>query len=261
MASDQLALTGERTVPGIARENYWFRRHLVVYEALAPQCRGVVLEAGCGEGYGADLLAGGATRVLALDYDPLAIEHVGRRYPGVTAALANLVALPVRDGVVDTVVSLQVVEHLWDQGLFLRECRRVLTPGGALLLSTPNRITFSPGRDTPLNPFHTRELSAAELAELLVGTGFVDVVVLGLHHGPRLRTLDAAHGGSLIAAQTAAVLAEAAGAAEAWPAAILRDVASVTTADFVLLPDDPGHLLDASLDLVATARIPAESPS
>ena len=57
MPSDQLALTGERTVPGIARENYWFRRHLVVYEALAPRCRGVVLEAGCGEGYGADLLA------------------------------------------------------------------------------------------------------------------------------------------------------------------------------------------------------------
>jgi SAM-dependent methyltransferase len=261
MTSDQLALTGERTVPGIARENYWFRRHLVVYEALAPRCRGVVLEAGCGEGYGADLLAAGATRVLALDYDTQAIAYVGRRYPRVTAARANLVALPVRDGGVDAVVSLQVVEHLWDQGLFLRECRRVLTPGGALLLSTPNRLTFSPGRDTPLNPFHTRELSTTELAALLVEAGFVDVVVLGLHHGPRLRALDAAHGGSLIAAQTAAVLAEAAGAAEAWSAALLRDVASVTTADFVLLPDDPGHPLDASLDVVATARIPAESPS
>src|SRR5689334_9429537 len=104
-----LPLTGERTVPGIARENYWFRRHLAVYEALAPRCPGVVLEAGCGEGYGADLLAGGATRVLALDYDAAAIGHVGRRYPRVTAARANLVALPVRAGGVDAVVSLQVV--------------------------------------------------------------------------------------------------------------------------------------------------------
>jgi SAM-dependent methyltransferase len=259
VTSDQLALTGERTVPGIARENYWFRRHLVVYEGLAPRCRGVVLEAGCGEGYGADLLAGKATRVLALDYDAQAIVHVGRHYPGVAAVRANLVALPVRDGSVDTVVSLQVIEHLWDQKRFLRECRRALTPGGALLLSTPNRITFTPGRDTPLNPFHTRELSAAELTELLVEAGFVDVVVLGLHHGPRLRALDAAHGGSLIAAQTAVVLAAPAEAA--WPETLLRDVASVTTADFVLLPDDPGHPLDASLDLVAMARTPAESPS
>jgi len=55
-ADPKLALTGERTVPGIARENYWFRRHLVVYEALAPRCRGVVLEAGCGTGYFSHLL-------------------------------------------------------------------------------------------------------------------------------------------------------------------------------------------------------------
>jgi SAM-dependent methyltransferase len=250
MTSDQLALTGERTVPGIARENYWFRRHLVVYEAVAPRCRGVVLEAGCGEGYGADLLAGGAARVLALDYDAQAIAHVGRRYPGVAAARANLVGLPVRDGGVDAVVSLQVVEHLWDQGRFLRECRRVLRPGGELVVSTPNRLTFSPGRDTPLNPFHTRELAAAELTELLVEARFADVVVLGLHHGPRLCALDAAtHGGSLVAAQTAAALTGA------WPAALLRDVASVTTADFTLRPDGPDHPVDASLDLVAVATV------
>jgi SAM-dependent methyltransferase len=145
------------------------------------------------------------------------------------------------------VASLQVVEHLWDQGRFLRECRRVLRPGGELTLSTPNRLTFSPGRDTPLNPFHTRELSAAELADLLVEAGFVDVAVLGLHHGPRLRTLDAAHAGSLVAAQTEAALTGS------WPAALLRDVASVTTADFALRPNGPDHPVDASLDLVATA--------
>lgn len=241
----QLPLTGERTVPGIAEENYWFRRHEVVYEALRPRCAGaVVLEAGCGEGYGADLLAGVADRVLALDYDAPTAAHVARRYPHLAVARTNLVALPVREGSCGAVVSLQVIEHLWEQERFLRECHRVLAPGGVLLVSTPNRITFSPGRDTPLNPFHTRELSGAELAGLVRDAGFVDVEVLGLHHGPRLRELDARHGGSIVDAQVAVAVA-----GEGWPDALRADVATVTCADFELHSDG----IDASLDLLVSA--------
>jgi len=247
-AVDRLPLTGERTVPGIAEENYWFRRHEVVYEELAPRCAGAtVLEAGCGEGYGADLLAGVARRVLALDYDAQASAHAAGRYPRLHVARTNLVALPVPDGAVDVVVSLQVIEHLWDQEGFLRECLRVLRPGGVLMVSTPNRITFSPGLDTPLNPFHTRELSGAELGGLVTDAGFADVEVSGLHHGPRLRALDSAHGGSIVGAQTAVVLGDG-----RWPAGLLRDVESVRGTDFDLRTDE----VDASLDLVALARRP-----
>ena len=240
-----LPLTGERTVPGVLEENYWFRRHEVVYEAIVPRCAGaVVLEAGCGEGYGADLLAGVARTVLGLDYDAATAVHVARRYPRVAVARTNLVALPVRDGSVDAVVSLQVIEHLWDQERFLRECHRVLRPGGALLVSTPNRITFSPGRETPLNPFHTRELSGSELAVLVRDAGFAGVELRGLHHGPRLRELDAHHGGSIVDAQVAVVVDGA-----PWPPGLRADVASVTCADFELRTDD----VDASLDLLASA--------
>jgi SAM-dependent methyltransferase len=246
--STGLPLTGERTVPGMPQENYWFRRHEVVYRALAPRCAGArVLEAGCGEGYGADLLSDVARRVLALDHDAPTLAHVARRYPGVNAARANLVALPVRSGACEAVVSLQVIEHLWEQERFLRECHRVLVPGGVLLVSTPNRLTFSPGRDTPLNPYHTRELTAVELAGLVTDAGFAEIEVLGLHHGPRLRELDAAHGGSLVDAQVALALAGG-----GWPERLLRDVASVRCADFEL---DAGDL-DASLDLVAVAGRP-----
>src|SRR5919108_1344605 len=204
-----LPLTGERTVPGIAEENYWFRRHEAVYATLRERCRdAVVLEAGCGEGYGADMLADVAATVLALDYDVITAAHVARRYPRVDVARANLVALPVRDGGCDAVVSLQVIEHLWEQERFLRECHRVLRPRGVLMISTPNRITFSPGRDTPLNPFHTRELSATELAGLTRDAGFDRVEILGLHHGPRLRELDALYGGSFVDAQVAVALGD-----------------------------------------------------
>lgn len=244
-----LALTGERTVPGLAAENYWFRRHEVVYEHLAPRCAdAVVLEAGSGEGYGADLIAQVASHVIGLDYDDSAVAHVKARYPRVDMRQGNLADLPLPDASVDVVVNFQVIEHLWDQGQFVRECRRVLRPGGALFMSTPNRITFSPGRDTPINPFHTRELNASELMELLVEGGFVMESMHGVFHGPRLRELDARHGGSIIDAQISLALA-----GTPWPDELLADVASVTTADFDLTD---GGEIDASLDLVAIATRP-----
>ena len=73
----------------------------------------------------------------------------------VEVVAANLAALPLADSSVDIVINFQVIEHLWDQPQFVSECARVLRPGGRLLMSTPNRITFTPGSDTPVNPFHT----------------------------------------------------------------------------------------------------------
>ncbi|MBF6332953.1 class I SAM-dependent methyltransferase [Nocardia transvalensis] len=247
---EPLPLTGERTVPGIAEENYWFRRHEIVYARLLERCAGrVVLEAGSGEGYGANMIAGVAERVIGLDYDASAVEHVRAAYPRVEMVMGNLADLPVDDGSVDVVVNFQVIEHLWDQAQFLRECLRVLRPGGELLISTPNRITFSPGRDTPLNPFHTRELNAAELSELLVAAGFEVEVMTGVHHGPELVALDAKWGGSIIDAQIQRALA-----GEPWPAELAADVAAVRTDDFALRAED----IDASLDLVAVAVKPRE---
>jgi SAM-dependent methyltransferase len=243
----ELPLTGERTLPGIPEENYWFRRHEAAYEDLAGWCSGIVLEAGCGEGYGAARLTRTAGQVIALDYDSLTTSHLARRYPELHAVRGNLAALPLRSGTVDVVANLQVIEHVWDQPGFLAECVRVLRPGGRLLLSTPNRLTFSPGRDTPLNPFHTRELAPSELDTLLRQAGFGVQRLAGLHHGPRLRRLDAAHGGSLIDAQ----LAVAVGGGD-WPRELLADVSSVSAADF----DVHGEWLDTSLDLIAVAIAP-----
>lgn len=246
--ADPLPLTGERTVPGIAEENYWFRRHEIAYARLLDRCAGrVVLEAGSGEGYGANMIADVAERVIGLDYDDSAVAHVRARYPRVEMMQGNLADLPLGNDSVDIVVNFQVIEHLWDQAQFLRECLRVLRPGGQLLISTPNRITFSPGRDTPLNPFHTRELNAAELDELLVEAGFQVELMTGVHHGANLVALDTKWGGSIIDAQIERALA-----GEPWPAELTADVAAVSIDDFELRTAD----IDASLDLVAIAVKP-----
>jgi SAM-dependent methyltransferase len=236
-----LPLTGERTLPGIDVENYWFRRHEAAYQALEPFCTGaVVLEAGCGEGYGADRMARVAHRVVGVDYDAATIAHAGRRYPGVDAVRANLVQLPLAAGAIEVVSCLQVIEHLWDQPAFLTECRRVLRPAGTLLLTTPNRLTFSPGNATQ-NPFHTRELSPAELTELLGEAGFTISRLLGLRHGKRLLGFDKRYG-SFVDAQLA-------GPAATWHPTLRQDVVSVRTGDLELRGDD----LDTSLDLVVVA--------
>ncbi|HEV7206882.1 MAG TPA: class I SAM-dependent methyltransferase [Jatrophihabitans sp.] len=242
-----LPLTGERTVPGITEENYWFRRHEAAYEWAAPLAAGRrVLEVGCGEGYGTAMLAGAAAAVLGVDYDAAAIAHAGRRYPQARFVRANLAALPAPSGSCDLVVTLQVIEHVWNHPEFVGECRRVLGPDGRLLVTTPNRLTFSPGQDTPLNPFHTVEFTGAELVALLRAGGFDIDLLAGLHAGPRLAGLDARHGGSFVGAQISRPPGE-------WPAVLHTDVSSVTTADFEIVADGE-RPVDASLDLVVLAR-------
>jgi SAM-dependent methyltransferase len=242
---ETLPLTGERTVPGIDRENYWFRRHEAAYRwavDVLPIAGGVVVDAGSGEGYGAEQLRrAGAARVVALELDEQAALHSTRQYPGLLTVRANLDALPLPDAGADVVVTMQVVEHLWDLPGFLRECRRVLRPAGVLLAATPNRLTFSPGLgrgQRPTNPFHVEEFDAGQFADLLAAAGFGDVEVLGLHHRPALPA-------DLVARQIAAVLADD------WPADLLAAVSAVQVDDFEVRRTG----LPESLDLLAVGRV------
>jgi len=236
-----LTLTGERTLPGIDAENYWFRRHEVAYAWVAPWCTGTrVLDAGCGEGYGAAALRRVAHDVVAFDYDAAVAAHVGGTYGDVRAVRGDLQRMPFRDGAFEVVVNLQTIEHLHDQPGFVRECARVLRPAGTLVVTTPNRLTFSPGRDTPLNPFHTRELAPGELRDLLAPE-FEMTRLLGVRHGRRIARWERRHG-SLVDAQLASP-------PQAWPAPLRAFVERLAARDFAVTDDD----LDTSLDLLAVA--------
>jgi SAM-dependent methyltransferase len=144
------------------------------------------------------------------------------------------------------VATLQVIEHVWNPPEFLGECRRVLRPGGALFVTTPNRLTFTPGSDVPVNPFHTKEFTAAELAELVTRCGVRVDDILGLHAGPRLVGFDEVHGGSFVDAQLGS-------SPDAWSAALRADVASVGAADFPII-GAAARPVDEALDLLVLAR-------
>ncbi len=246
-----LPLTGERTLPGVAGEEYWFARHERVYRWVSERyahAATLVVDAGAGEGYGSAMLRrSSAGPVVAVDCDPAVVRHVAATYPLLHVVRANLDTLPLRDGAADLVVALQVVEHLWDVPRFLRECRRVLRGGGALVLSTPNRPVFSPGLgrgEAPLNPFHSQEYDADQLAELVAAYGFPQVRLAGVQHGARIRAWERAHGVGVVAAQVAALTArEPDRELDAF-------VSTVTQADF-----DIGRTTDAQ-DLLLTAAAP-----
>jgi SAM-dependent methyltransferase len=244
-----LPLTGERTVPGIAEENYWFRRHEVAYRFALPLVAGMrVLEVGCGEGYGTALLASGAAEVIGIDYDAFTIAHAAAHYPGARFVRGNLAALPLPSASVDAVATLQVIEHVWNHNEFVGECLRVLRPGGLLLVTTPNRLTFSPGLAVPVNPFHTKEFTATELGDLLESFGFDIDAAYGLHAGRRLVELDGRHGGF--------VEAQLATPPDEWTEQLRADVAGITADDFTI--EAAGErAVDASLDLVLIASRPS----
>ena len=236
-----IAATGERTVPGLPLEEYWFARHEVAYRWIAARRRAAghqrVLDAGAGEGYGTAMLA----PAIALEYDPAVCRHLRDSYPGIPVVQANLAGLPVRSSSIDAIACLQVVEHLWDLAGFLRDCRRTLRPGGELIVTTPQRLTFSPGLargEKPVNPFHVEEFDAQQLQELVREAGFTDITMFGVRPGPRL-----AERPGLIAEQIEAAVSGT------WPAELEQFVAGVRTDDFLVTDTD----LDTSLDLVVVA--------
>ena len=182
-----LTLTGERTLPDVPAENYWYRRHVAVYRAIAERCRGLdVVDMACGEGYGTDVLASRAVNVTGVDANPEAHEHARLKYsrPGVRFVrdLVEWYSEPC-----DAVVFLQTIEHVRNPQEVLEHMRSMLRPGGTAYVSTPNVKTLAPpGADKSGNPWHVKEYTAAEFRELCAGV-FEHIELLGLFHARKLR--------------------------------------------------------------------------
>jgi SAM-dependent methyltransferase len=179
-----LELTGERTLPDVRAENYWFRRHLAVYEWIAERCAGLdVVDMACGEGYGVEVLARRARRVTGVDANPEAYEHARLKYtrPGIRFVrdLIESYSEPC-----DAVVFLQTIEHLQDPEGALRHFKEMCD---TVYVSTPNLLSLAPaGAPKSDNPWHVREYRAEEFRALCASV-FDRVQLLGLFHARVLR--------------------------------------------------------------------------
>jgi SAM-dependent methyltransferase len=177
----------ERVCPEL--HNTLYLEHLSAYELaarLVPD--GLVVDVGCGHGYGAANLARNGRRVLGVDIAHGVLVAAARRYPyhSLSYACADARHLGVRTASVDLLTAFQVVEHLPDAEGFIREVARVLCPSGVALLATPNALTHS----GPPNPYHHREFTLGDLSALLA-RHFAHVSLAGQRRPPEIYELEA----------------------------------------------------------------------
>ncbi len=162
--------TGERVIPEQVEQDLW-NEHVARYafaSRLARRKR--VLDAACGTGYGSAELARAASSVVGLDVSCEALGYAQARYrlPNVSFLQASCATMPFRTGSFDLVVAFEVIEHIREWSMFLSEIRRVLTPGGQAIISTPNSCYYSASRGhTGPNPYHYQEFTYEEFREEL----------------------------------------------------------------------------------------------
>ena len=169
-----MKFTGERFVPGeIDNKDEIAYEHLHRYYAAAGLVGNKnVLDIACGEGYGTALLAAKAASVTGVDIDTTTIEWAqekyGNSYPQLQFLQGSAAAIPCLGNRFDIVMSFETIEHL-DQStqvLFMNEIKRVLKPGGLLLMSTPDKENYT-DRYGHSNPFHLHEFYRDEFADFI----------------------------------------------------------------------------------------------
>ena len=146
--------------------------HLIRYITAVKFLDGkrLVLDAGCGCGYGSELLALNSPKVVAIDNSAEAIKHSEKFHhrSNINYVLGDLESTDLSKlGQFDLVTFFEVLEHLHKPEAALQNLREIINPDGTLLLSTPN-LKCSPGG----NPYHVREYTSKELEELLIQNGF-----------------------------------------------------------------------------------------
>ncbi|MEQ8627664.1 class I SAM-dependent methyltransferase [Ekhidna sp.] len=145
----------------IPSDNVIHQRLLSAYHQAKPYIKGNLLELGCGEGRGVELLAPLANSYIGIDKIKSVIDNLEQRFPDYKFLSGVFPPFPFEDNSFDTIITFQVIEHVKDDEGFIKEIHRVLKPRGRALITTPNiKMTLS------RNPWHEREYTGDELTAL-----------------------------------------------------------------------------------------------
>lgn len=160
-----------------------YLRHLFAYQEAARrvQPHAVLVDIGCGEGYGTDVLARTVRLAVGVDVDPPTIVEASRRYgrDSCRYLVYDGTRLPFVAAGFDAATAFQVIEHVSDEQHFVTQAARLLRPGGLFILTTPNRLLRLNAGERPWNRYHLREYSPDDLRDALV-PHFGRVEILGV---------------------------------------------------------------------------------
>jgi len=173
-----ISWTGERYVPELKGSIQLEHLHRYALACEYVQDK-VVLDIACGEGYGSAMLAESAKRVWGVDIAEDIITYAKTKYKKVNLQfkIGSCAEIPLKDSSVDMVVSFETIEHHSQHEAMMSEVKRVLKPGGAIIISSPDKHTYSDLRSYD-NQYHVKELYYDEFKNLLK-VNFNNVVIYG----------------------------------------------------------------------------------
>jgi ubiquinone/menaquinone biosynthesis C-methylase UbiE len=180
----------EPTTERIIEENYQssqeayliYSMHVATYKyCIGYVAEKKVLDYGCGSGYGTALISESCVQITGVDISPEAIAYAQSHYQGphlsyLQIERAEVAPLPFPDSSFDVVLSFQVIEHVQDVSVYLKEFERVLVPGGCVIIATPDRLNRLFSFQKPWNMWHLREYTQDQLKDTLT-THFFNVNV------------------------------------------------------------------------------------
>jgi len=160
---------GERLdkADAVSRNN--LLEHQARYKRVEGDSKKVVLDIGCGTGYGSARFAGIFKKVFAIDISEEAILSASKKHQNknIEFKIGSATNIPLPDNAVDIAVAFEVFEHVQNWRKFLKELQRVVNPSGKLYFSTPNKNKYNPWSKTPINPHHFFEMRPGEFRHAL----------------------------------------------------------------------------------------------